>query len=119
MRMKKVTIEKYIEEVEQHLSNNDYKSALAIAGRYPLKMNYIITQTRALDEYDVKREQLMKVSHIEKTNPRYFNAPTMKIYLVRELETLFKRKAPSKIVKGFRTKSWMSFPVIKENFKEI
>ena len=40
MNIKKETIQKYIDEVEQHLANKDFKSVLDIAGRYHLDQIY-------------------------------------------------------------------------------
>ena len=79
-------------EVDQFIENKDFKAALDIAGRYPLKKGHVICQTTALDEFIVTKENLLKTNHLLKKNPRYEVAGDMKIFLVAELETLFQRK---------------------------
>jgi hypothetical protein len=92
MNIKKSTINEYIRQVEVHLVNNNYKAALDIAAKYPLKKGYIICQSRALSEFIVQKENLLEVNHVQKDNPHYKLSSNMRIFLVAELESLFVRK---------------------------
>lgn len=69
MNIKKETIQKYIDEVEQHLANKDFKSALDIAGRYHLDQNYIICLTRALDESPSSLRKYIDVDDFDEIFP--------------------------------------------------
>ena len=96
MNIKKETIRRYISQVELLLANNCYTSALNIAANYPLKNNYTICQTRALKEFKVKKDELLKVNHVVKENPHYRQAGAMNIFLIVELESLFERRVHRK-----------------------
>ena len=114
MRMKEETRLKYITEVEKYITRRWYKRALSVAGKYPLKKDFIICQTRALDEYIVSKKNLLKVPHIVKENPRFRYAHPMKIYLVAELDKKFPKRENPYRPEGVRTRSVMKHvPIIK------
>lgn len=96
MNIKEKKIKFYIKKVDDYISNKKFVEALNIATKYPLENGYVICQTRALDEFKVKKEDLQYVHHIEKDNPHYKTASRMKIFLIVELESLFKKREKNK-----------------------
>ena len=97
MNIKKETINLYIKNVEGYIFNKNYLKALEIAANFPLGNGFTICQTSALAEFMVNKEQLNTVNNIEKDNPHYRNASKMKIFLVAELESQFKRRVRKKL----------------------
>lgn len=92
MNIKKETINLYTKNVEGYIFNKNYLKALEIAANFPLGNGFTICQTKALAEFIVNKEKLNTLNHIEKDNPHYRNASKMKIFLVAELESQFKRR---------------------------
>ena len=92
MNIKEQTIKNYIKKVDTYINKKKYVEALEIAAKFPLKNGYVICQTRALDEFIVNKDDLHNINHVEKDNPHYKTASKMKIFLVVELEYLFKRR---------------------------
>ena len=85
------TIKKYKQNCLELIEKGCFGEALNIASKYPIGL--VISKTRLLNQYCIPNEQLDDLCMVEKKNPHYGIASSMKLYLEDEVRLKFSLKS--------------------------
>jgi hypothetical protein len=96
MNINQNTIDSKRSIVLKLIKDNDFKEALSIAAKYPLKTGhkdgFVICKTRLLKTYNVTEYDLSELHQVQVKNPHYSNSSPMILFLEAQVNSKFQKR---------------------------